>query len=59
MAENENLCMGVNVFGYGNIISDETFCTQSQTYGGKVPEFSAETLSAFVKGWQLVAVGVT
>ena len=27
----------------GNIISDETFCTESN-YGGKVPEFSAESL---------------
>ncbi len=28
----------------GNIISDETFCTQSQNYGGKSFEFSAESL---------------
>ncbi len=27
----------------GNIISDDTFCAQSN-YGGKVPEFSAESL---------------
>ncbi len=28
----------------GNIISDETFCTQSQHKGGKISEFSAESL---------------
>ncbi len=27
-----------------DIISDETFCTQSQIMMGKVPEFSAESL---------------
>ncbi len=79
----------------GNIILDHTFYAQRQDYGGKIPAFSAESLSlhqgmatsgrwchmtlpdhvilgfcrflpnflqnlsAFVRGWQLVAVGVT
>ena len=34
----------------GNIISDETFCTQSQIMVEKVPEFLAESL---------IPVGVT
>ncbi len=49
----------MNVFGlwkhnfWWNILH-----TQSN-YGGKVPEFSAKSLSASVRGWQLVAIGVT
>ncbi len=42
----------------GNIISDETFCTQSQIMVEKFPNFG-QNLSAFVRGWQLVVVGVT
>ncbi len=29
---------------FSNLISDETFCTQSQNYVEEVPEFSAESL---------------
>ena len=42
----------------GNIISDETYCTQSQVKVEKFGNFR-QNLSAFVRGWQLVAVGVT
>ncbi len=40
------------------IISGETFCIQSQITVEKFPNFR-QNLSAFVRGWQLVAVGVT
>ncbi len=36
--------LGVNVFGLWKLISDETFCTQSQIRVEKFPEFSAESL---------------
>ncbi len=42
----------------GNIISDETFCTQSQIPAEKFPNFW-QNLFAFIRGWPLVAVGVT
>ncbi len=42
----------------GNIISDDTFCAQIQIMVEKFPNFR-QKLSAFVRGWQLVAVGVT
>ncbi len=45
-------------FDSGNIISDETVCTQSQIMSKKFPNFR-QNLSAFVRGWQQVAVGVT
>ncbi len=50
--------MGVNVFWLWNLISDETFCTQSQIMVEKFLNFR-QNLSAFGRGWQLVAVGVT
>ncbi len=44
---------------FGTIISDATFCAQSQIMVEKFPNFR-QNLSAFVRGWQLVAVqGVT
>ncbi len=42
----------------GNIISDDTFCAQSQIMVEKFPNFQ-QNLSAFVRGWQPLAVGVT
>ncbi len=50
--------LGVHVFGLWKHNSDETFCTQSQIMVEKFPKFR-QNLSAFVRGWQLVAVGVT
>ena len=42
----------------GNIISDETFCAQSQIMVEKFLNLQ-QNLSVFVRGWQLVAVVVT
>ncbi len=47
MLESVNTCrhfLGVNVFGLGETISDETFYTRSQIMVEKVPEFLAESL---------------
>ncbi len=52
-------CLGVNVFGlWKHNFWWNTLHTESD-YGGRVPEFSAESLCAFVRGWQLVTVSVT
>ncbi len=38
----------------GNIISDETFCTQSKLWWKKFPNFRQNLSCTFVRGWQLM-----